>query len=87
MGLVVLFFVILGVALVPRFTHRQVAGTGQIGPIPGPPSIGDCLLAPVGGRTKEVSTEHAAVATGPCAGSRYGEVVSLISAAQLQPFR
>ena len=86
-GLMVLFVVILGVSATARVAHRQVAGTGQIGPIPGPPSIGDCLLEPVGRRSRAVQTEHAAVATGPGEGRRYGEVVSVISAAQVQPFR
>ncbi len=86
-GLLVLLMVVLGVSAATQVAHRQVAGTAHIAPVPGPPSVGDCLSQPVGGRSQAVKIEHAAVATGACAGRRYGEVVSVIPGAKVQPFQ
>ena len=85
MGLLVLVMVIVGVSAAARAAHRQIAGTARIAPAPGPPSVGDCLLEPIGRLGR--SAPHANVMTGPCGRRRYGEVVTVIPAAQVQPLR
>lgn len=85
LGLLVLLMVVLGAAAATKVAHQQVAGTAHMAPVPGPPSVGDCLLEPIGGLGLPVT--HADVMTGPCVGRRYGEVVSVIPAAQVQPLR
>lgn len=59
-------------------------------PIPGAPSVGDCVLQPNNGAT--ATTEDAAgalryesLSASPCTGARYGEVASIIPADQVQP--
>ncbi|MET3805206.1 hypothetical protein ABIB25_002206 [Nakamurella sp. UYEF19] len=80
-GLVVLAVVLLAAVVVPQLTPRRLAGTAVTVPVPPPPSVGDCLLKPVDPDQQVRAPDHAAVSTGPCAGPRYGEVVSVLPVA------
>lgn len=89
-GLVVLGVAVVLVAVLTGLRPHPVAGTGQAAPVPGPPAVGSCVADPVPGRQQVPNTVTAitggtvpvypAQQIGPCARSRFGEVVSVITA-------
>ena len=77
-----LFLVLLAAVVAPRVTPQRITGVASTVPIPPAPAVGDCLLQPVPSTAQLV---HPPAVTGPCNGSRYGEVVLLIPATAVLP--
>lgn len=82
MGLLLVLAVLLAAAIMPNFVAKRLPGTAVIGPVPGAPAVGDCLLEPThddGWRIADQKPVYSALKLGPCAGKRYGEVVAVFS--------
>ncbi|MET3807460.1 hypothetical protein ABIB25_004486 [Nakamurella sp. UYEF19] len=81
-GLMIVLLVLVAAVVAPRLVGRQVLGTPVAATIPGAPGIGDCLLDAPSSTHGVVSGEGKAlyqnVRTGPCSGSRFGEVVAVL---------
>ena len=79
----VILLVLLAAAVVPNVAAKQVPGAAEIGPVPGAPAVGDCLLEPAtdpGWRIVDERPVYSQLKLGPCTGARYGEVAAVISA-------
>jgi hypothetical protein len=80
-GALILGLALLAAAVVPNLFAKVIAGAPTAESIPGPPSVGECVLNPVKDATTGSSEGiySAAVLTyGPCNGPHYGEVVRVI---------
>jgi len=87
-GLVVIGVAVVLVAVVAGLRPHLVAGAPQATPVPGPPTVGDCVLDPLLG--PQPGTTVTATSGGtvpvypaqqirPCSRIRYGEIVSVIA--------
>ena len=86
MGVVVIAVVVVLVAVVAGVRPHLVAGSGQAAPVPGPPTVGDCVLDPPPGLQPHIATvlagtvpTYPAQQIEPCNGARYGEVAAVIA--------
>ncbi len=82
MGLLLVLLVLLAAAVAPNVLGKRLPGAAAIGPIPGPPAVGDCLLQPThddGWRIVDQKPVYTSLELGPCDGSRYGEVAAVIA--------
>lgn len=87
-GLVLICVVLVGLAVVAGLRPHQVAGAGQAAPVPGPPTVGDCVSldallddadgTAIAGTVPAYPTRE----IGACTGLRYGEVTYVIPAPQ-----
>lgn len=80
-GLFLVLLVLVAAAAVPNFAGKELPGLAEIGPIPGPPAIGDCLLEPTNDQGWRILNEHPVytkLKLGPCTGTRFGEVTAVI---------
>lgn len=80
----VLVVVLLAVAVVSALTPHRLPGSPQAVPVPGPPALGDCVVAPVryaDSAEPEPDKDFAypATETSKCSGSRYAEVIAVIA--------
>lgn len=78
----------LMVVLVARSNAKHlVSGSGEVAPVPGPPAVGECLLE----KTDEAAgwgfghPLYPGLELAPCAGPRWGEVVSVLPGALTAP--
>ena len=82
--------VLLTAIVVPRVGPRTVPGRGEMAPVPGPPSAGDCVLLPVDHSTQVVQAgsrvpSYLPAQVGACGSSRYGEVASVLTTSTTEP--
>ena len=86
-GLSVLAVALLLVAVAPAVFRAPIAGSAAIGPIPGPPVVGDCLRQPIGPaeQAPDGDLTFPPVRTGPCTGHRFGEVVAVVASPKVAP--
>lgn len=89
-GLLIVVTVLIAAAAIPALGGRVVPGTASVGPVPGPPQMGDCLVQEVGAPDAAVDATGASVyqslVTGSCDGNRFGEVVAVIAGGlQIKP--
>lgn len=81
-GLLVVTVVLLAViSLAQVIRGTRVAGSAAPEQVPGPPQPGDCLLeaTPVGNGWGSEGQLYPALSVGPCQGSRWGEVISILA--------
>ena len=79
-GLVVLVLAVVA-ALAGNGRTKELAGTPEPGPIPGPPRVGDCVLEPFGWNGVDeasLNPTYLSPAVGPCEAERHGEVVAIL---------
>ena len=86
-GLIVLVLVALVAVVLPGTMSRSIPGVAGRGPVPRMPTVGDCLLRPVGPPDSAADGEliYPPVSTGPCSGPRFGEVVAVVASPKVQP--
>ncbi len=86
-GLIVLILVALVAVVLPGTMSRSIPGVAGRGPVPRMPTVGDCLLRPVGPPDSAADGEliYPPVSTGPCSGPRFGEVVAVVASPKVQP--
>jgi hypothetical protein len=86
-GLLIVMSVLLAAATIPALGGRMIPGSASIGPIPGPPHVGDCLLRLPDLNEAAVDATGAALyqslATEPCIGDRWGQVVAVVPGGML----
>lgn len=88
LGLMVIVIVTLLALAAAQLLHPPVAGSSSRGPIPGPPTVGDCLLDPtVIGQQQfmGLSPQHPWLHIGPCKQLRFGEVAAVLTDRDLPP--
>lgn len=88
-GMLVIGVALLVMAVVPALNPSAVRGTAVAAPVPGPPSVGDCVRYsgsepwnphdPTPDLTGSTLNPYPTLQIDRCAGSRYGEVVALIA--------
>jgi hypothetical protein len=79
-GTAMVVLVLLVALVVPNLAGRRVDGAAIRVPIPGPPVVGQCLLADGSGQQSALNYAQvvvAAVPVGSCADATFGEVVSV----------
>ena len=79
-GAAVVATVLLSALVVPGIAGTRLTGAAQRAPIPGPPTVGDCLRAEPtrkGGAFDSPSMRVFTGPVGPCDEANYGEVVSV----------
>lgn len=80
-GLLLVVVVAVAALVVAQLLHPPITGSASRGPIPGPPTVGDCLLDPTSIQQHFQVTEltYPWLRTGPCQGRRFGEVVTVLT--------
>ena len=79
-GVLLILLAVLAVAMLPGIIGRQQAGRPMVGVVPGPPLVGDCLTMPEADGWMQVQRPgYAAQSISPCTGTRYGEVVAIVT--------
>ena len=87
-GAAVVIIAVIAALALPGLTGRRIVGTASRIPIPVPPAVGDCLLAPADhGRSAlgYMGVKVLAAPVGPCGQASFGEVVSVTADARSFP--
>lgn len=86
LGALVMAVTLLAVLITTGLRPHLVSGKAQSTPVPGPPTVGDCVTDPVhrptvadGGAAGSLVQVYPQQKIGPCVGLRYGEVTGVIS--------
>ncbi len=80
----VLVVVLLAVVVASGLSQHRVPGSPQAVPVPGPPALGDCVVAPIRStdstrREPDKVFAYPARETSNCSGTRYAEVIAVIA--------
>jgi len=80
----VLVVVLLAVVVASGLSQHRVPGSPQAVPVPGPPALGDCVVAPIRytdstRREPDKVFAYPARETSNCSGTRYAEVIAVIA--------
>jgi hypothetical protein len=87
LGAVLVLAAVIVALVLPSLDGRRVAGAGSRVPIPSQPAVGNCLM---GAAERHSALNYPGakvltVATGPCGGATFGEVVSVAEDARAFP--
>jgi hypothetical protein len=79
-GLIIITLVLVVAIAVPAAGGKQISGTAQSAPIPGPPAVAECLEAPeTDAAQQSPGASYRPLTVGPCGKRVYGEVTAVIA--------
>ena len=89
-GLLLVIGCLAATVIAAGLTHTTIPGRSQIGPAPGPPTVGDCVTGPIDVGVTWVQSNgnslpaYPQVASAPCVNGRQGEVVAVLDTVPLR---